>query len=398
MTAFPSISTVGVEPLKILVLIHEYPPTGGGGGRVAMDLCHGLAARGHKIQLLTAHWGDLPLEEEPQKGLRIVRLHSGRRQAYKAGLSAMMGYVVASVWRGLKIIRQWKPDLIHVHFAVPGGAAAWLLSQLSGLPYVLTAHLGDVPGGVPEKTGRWFQWIFPFTPPIWRRAGRVVAVSEFTRSLALKKYAVNIQVIPNGVDLKELDPGDISPNHTPRILFTGRFVSQKNPLLFVRTLAELKDLDWDCAMLGDGALRPEVENELKRCGLEDRVKLTGWLTPEEVLSWYRQSDILFMPSRSEGLPVVGVQGLALGLALVLSNAGGNPELIQEGVNGSLVNVDDVGGYCVALKKLLSDPERLLAARRASREMARKFDLERIVPAYERVFLDLWIEGKHAAKN
>ena len=70
----------------------------------------------------------------------------------------------------MKLAREWKPDLIHVHFAVPAGALAWILRRLTGIPYVLTAHLGDVPGGVPEKTGRWFRWIYPFTPPIWKKS------------------------------------------------------------------------------------------------------------------------------------------------------------------------------------------------------------------------------------
>ena len=66
------------------------------------------------------------------------------------------------------------------------------------VPYVLTAHLGDIPGASPEKTKKWFQYIQPFTPPIWKNAARVIAVSEFSRTMALKSYNVPIDVIPNG--------------------------------------------------------------------------------------------------------------------------------------------------------------------------------------------------------
>lgn len=370
--------------MRILVLIHEYPPVGGGGGRVAQDICEGLVEQGHEILILTAHCEDLPTKEQ-YDGIKIQRLKSWRRLPYKADIRAMAGYVWKSIWEGLKIIREWHPQVIHTHFAVPAGASAWLLNRLTGVPYVLTAHLGDVPGGTPEKTGKWFKWVFPFTPPIWKRAAAVVAVSEFTRQLALKSYPVEVGVIPNGVDLQKIDPGMITLNDPPRIVFAGRFMQQKNPLQIIRTLSTLKDLRWNCVLIGDGPLRQDMEGEIKAHGLEDRITLTGWIPPEAVLDWYARSDIMFMPSLSEGLPVVGVQALAMGLALVLSRAGGNVELIEQGKNGYLVDVRDVSGYEQSLRKLLSDPEACLAARLASRRFAQRFEIHSIVSAYAEVF-------------
>ncbi len=373
--------------MRILVLVHEYPPVGGGGGRVAQELCEGLAARGHHVHVLTAHWGDLP-QEEKKTNLLIQRLRSGRRQSFRAGMGAMLGYVLACLPAGLSLIKKWRPDLIHVHFAVPAGAAAWVLNRLTRTPYVLTAHLGDVPGGVPEKTAGWFRWVMPFTPPIWKRAARVAAVSEFTRSLALKQYPVNVQVIPNGVDLQQVKPDKIQAGNPPQIVFAGRFVEQKNPLQIVRSLANLQNLPWSCTLIGDGALRPQVEAEIARFGMEARFTLTGWVAPEEVLRHFAQSDILFMPSRTEGLPVVGVQALAMALALVLGRAGGNIELVEEGKNGYLVEPDDQAGFEHALRELLSSPERLQAARETSRTLAERFDLKQILDGYETLFKEM----------
>jgi len=370
--------------MRILVLIHEYPPVGGGGGRVAQDICEGLAEQSHEVLILTAHCDDLPMEEQ-HGGIKIQRLKSWRRLPYKADFRAMAGYVWKSFWVGLRIIREWRPQVIHTHFAVPAGASAWLLNRLTGVPYVLTAHLGDVPGGTPEKTGKWFKWVFPFTPPIWKRAAEVVAVSEFTRQLALKSYPVDVGVIPNGVDLEKIDPGNIALNDPPRIVFAGRFMQQKNPVQIVRTLSSLKELPWNCVLIGDGPLRGEIETEIKRCGLQDRITLTGWIKPEQVLEWYARSDIMFMPSLSEGLPVVGVQALAMGLALVLSRAGGNVELIQQGENGYLIDVDDASGYEESLRKLLSNPEACLQARNASRQVAQRFDIHSVVESYANIF-------------
>src|SRR5574339_893356 len=168
--------------MRILVLVHEFPPVGGGGGRVAEDICGKLAKRGHEVRVLTTHIKGLPYEEE-RNGFRITRFRSLRMEPYRASFLSMAVYVLAGLWVGLRLIGSFKPDMIHAHFAVPAGALAWILSRLTRIPYVLTAHLGDVPGGVPEKTDHWFRWVLPFTYPIWKRARRAVSVSEYTRQL-----------------------------------------------------------------------------------------------------------------------------------------------------------------------------------------------------------------------
>lgn len=370
--------------MRILVLCHEYPPIGGGGGRVAQDICAGLAARGHDVRLVTAVFKDLP-REETINGVTIYRLNSGRKQEFRAGLGAMLGYLIAGLPFCLRLISRWRPDVIHVHFAVPAGALGLALKIFTGIPYVITAHLGDVPGGVPEKTGKWFRFIYPFTPPIWRGAKAVAAVSSFTARLAESAYpGIQTVVIPNGVDTREYDPGPVALHDPPRVVFAGRFVPQKNPAGVVYALNMVKDLPWTCAMLGDGALRPDVEALVASLGLRERFTFPGWLAPAEVKNWFAKSDILFLPSFSEGLPVVGVQGMAMGLALLLSRAGGNPDLVDASRNGYLCEPEDAAGFASALRKWLTDPTELRQARQSSREMAEVFSLERVVAKYEDV--------------
>src|SRR5574341_436868 len=242
--------------MRILVLNHEFPPIGGGGGRAAEAVCRGLAKRGHAVTVLTAHWKGLP-DEEKRDNYQIIRIVSLRTQPFHASFPVMAAYVLAGLWAGSRLIRLFHPDVIHVHFAVPAGALAWLLSRLTAVPYVLTVHLGDVPGGVAEKTGRWFRWVYPFTRLIWREASHIAAVSEFTRDLALKKYNEAIEVIPNGVDVNALKPDHINLNDPPRIVFAGRFMPQKNPLQVVRTLNELKEYPWQCLSHRDDGAREE---------------------------------------------------------------------------------------------------------------------------------------------
>lgn len=371
--------------MKILVICHEFPPVGGGGGKAAEDICKNLNSLGHEVTVLTSYHGGLSREELSTAG-KIIRIPVGRKHAFKATIFDMANYLLVGFWRGLKLIISWKPDLVHVHFAVPGGALAWMLNKITGLPYVLTVHLGDVPGGSPKKTEGWFRWVYPFTPPIWNSAARVVAVSEFTKTLAQKHYQTDIEVIPNGVDLAELDPGDIRANDPPRIVFAGRFVPQKNTSMIVKVLAEIKNLEWDCVMIGDGETRSENIQEISKLGLERRVQFPGWVTPEQVVEYYKSGDILLMPSLWEGLPVVGVQALAMGLAIVSSPAGGFIDLVEDGKNGFLIRGYDLKDWSRAMEELLEDKAKLQTFRDASRLHAQKFSLDKIAKRYEDIFV------------
>lgn len=370
--------------MRILVLNHEFPPIGGGGGRAAEHICKTLAGRGYEIEVLTSHLKGLTREER-RDGYHITRVPCLRTQPFKASFLSMGLYVLAGLWAGSRFIRASHPDLIHVHFAVPAGPLAWMLSKLHRIPYVLTAHLGDVPGGTPEKTGGWFRFVFPFTRPVWRDADAVVAVSEFTRGLALKHYRTEIKVIPNGVDLETRSPESIRVNPLPRIVFAGRFMAQKAPVQIVRILGGLSDLPWECVMIGDGPLMDDVKKEISSRGLEGRFHLTGWIDPQQVLDWFEKSDILFMPSLSEGLPVVGVQALSRGLAIIASKIGGFLDLIDHGRNGYMVEVGNTDQFVSHLRELLLDREKLLAFRKSSLEKSANFDINRVADEYEKVF-------------
>lgn len=372
--------------VKILVLNYEYPPVGGGGGRACADLCRALAQFGHELRLITSHAQGLP-RREMIDGYQVVRVPSGRRDLTRASLPAMLGYLLGAFSPAMSLIRRWKPDLMHVHFAVPTGALGYVLSRLTGAPYVLTAHLGDVPGAVPEKTDRWFRFIYPFTPPIWKAARAVVAVSSFTKELAQRYYLVEMAIIPNGVHLPETSQMSerLVVAQPPKLIFAGRFQPQKNLLLLVEALSNLKDLEWSCVLLGDGPQRGAIETAIQENALGERIHLAGWVSSDEVWRALGESDILVMPSLSEGLPVVGVHALAQGLAIVASRAGGLVDLVQEGVNGYLSAIGDRQGFEEGLRRCLLDSERLQQMKNASRSRAVLFDIRHIAEAYQEVF-------------
>jgi glycosyltransferase involved in cell wall biosynthesis len=370
--------------MKILVLNYEFPPVGGGGGRASADLCKELAARGHDVRVLTSGVPGLAGNEKID-GYVVKRVYTGRRSIFRASFFVMVGYILGGLIPGIRLLRRWRPDVIHAHFAVPTGVLAFLLARLSGIPYVLTAHLGDVPGGVPQKTDRWFRLVYPFTPPIWRGAAKVVAVSTYTRDIALNHYSVPIHVIPNGVSLSGRALASRMLGEPPRLIFAGRFQPQKNLPFLVDVLSRVVDVPWICSLIGDGPSRLVVEAKIRDLDLGGRIRLEGWLTSEQVWRSLGESDVLVMPSLSEGLPVVGVQALAQGLAIVANRAGGLVDLVEDGVNGRLCDIDDDKCFETSLRWCLHDRDRLQRMKEASASMAGRYDINNVVLEYENVY-------------
>ena len=368
--------------VRILVLNYEHPPLGGGGGRLAAKVASGLVRRGHQVRILTAGMPHLPMESV-EEGVEVRRLRAFRRREDTCSVPEMAAWVMRAIPAAISEVHRWKPDVIHAHFAVPTGAVAWVVHKVTGVPYVLTAHLGDVPGGVPEQTGNLFRWIKPFTVPIWRDAAATTAVSSFVAGLAGNAYGVSPRIILNGTTLPA--PRELKSAPVPRLLFVGRMSIQKDPLTVVSALALLKDLPWTCVMIGEGPLALDLSKEIIREGLQNRIELRGWVSSEEVAVAMSESEILLIPSLSEGLPMVAVEALANGLAIAGSRIGGLADVLEEGVNGTVFDLAAGHvGFAQALRLLLADPERLESARRASLGLSRRFDLGFSLDAYDAV--------------
>jgi glycosyltransferase involved in cell wall biosynthesis len=371
--------------VKILILNYEYPPLGGGGGRLAARVGAGLVSRGHQVRVLTAGMAQLP-KMSVEEGMEISRLRAFRRREDTCSVPEMALWAATAIPAALVEIHRWKPDVIHAHFAVPTGVVALVAHQVTGVPYVLTAHLGDVPGGVPEQTGNLFRWIKPLTVPIWKSATAVTAVSSFVSGLASKAYDLSPQVILNGITLPP--PPMLEIRQPARLLMVGRMSVQKNPLLAIRALGLLREIRWNCTILGDGPLLAEARVEAELLGLADRINFTGWTSAAEVSRVMQDSDILLMPSLSEGLPMVAIEALTHGMALVGSRIGGLSDVAQESgvtANARLFDLSEgAEAMAAALKPYITDPISLLAARHASLALTSRFDLENSLDAYESV--------------
>lgn len=366
--------------LRILCLNYEYPPVGGGGGRIAHRINAELVRRGHHVRVQTAGLRHLP-SSEVVEGVEIFRTESFRNKEDTCTVAEMALFLLTSLGPTLKHIRRWKPHVVHAHFAVPTGALAWAAHRITGVPYILTAHLGDVPGGVPEQTAGLFRLVMPFTRPIWRRAAAITAVSTFVAELAEKAYGRQTEVVVNGIPLSPRP--EIHAHHPPKIVMVGRLSVQKNPLLAIRALALLRDLEWEFQVIGDGPLRGEMEQEAAAAGLSDRIRFSGWQDSTSVQASMRDSDILLLTSLSEGLPMAAIEALDAGLAIVSSRIGGVTDVVENEINGAVCDLAPES-FAAGLRPLLSDADELIRRREASSLRAGRFDIRATAESYERI--------------
>jgi glycosyltransferase involved in cell wall biosynthesis len=371
--------------MRILVLNYEFPPIGGGGGRFSADLCRHLARFGHDIRVPTARFRGLPAREVFE-GYEIWRTWSGRRQAHTCPVPEMAFYLAANLVPTLKQVFSWRPQVINVHFAVPTGPLAWISRRLTGIPYVLSAQLGDIPGGVPVQTDHLFCWVKPFTVPIWHKAAAVTVPSGEIADLVQRAYGLSAHVVPNGVELEALHPRKPKVHSPIRLVFVGRFSLQKNLVFLLEVLGKLRDLDWRLDLVGDGPLRGELEDLCRREKVAARVHFHGWVTPEAATAVMRDSDILVMPSLSEGLSLVGLQALGLGLALATSDHRSMKDLVADGVNGFTCPATEVSVFARCLGDLLANPPMLLAMKQASLKIAPRFEAGRVARQMEKLLL------------
>lgn len=369
--------------MRILVLCYEYPPLGGGGGRVAQSIARQMAARGHEVRVQTAALGFRSVVEQDE-GAAVYRTASARRKADTCSVPEMGLYCATSFFPTLRHIREWKPDVIHAHFAVPTGALAWAVSRLTKVPYVLTAHLGDVPGGVPDQTDRLFKVIGPIANRIWQDAAAATAVSSFVQELAQLAYHRPVVRILNGIDLRDALPAPPEPHRHRHLVFVGRLNPQKDPGFLLDVLGSLLRLDWKLTLIGDGPLMGTVRERIARYRLADRVTATGWLDAASVQRVLSEADILCMPSTSEGLPVAAIEALKHGLAIIASNIPGVRDVVDDGVNGFLFPTGDFAAFAHKINWLLENDSTLQAMKHASWAKARQFEISTVADQYEKV--------------
>ncbi len=268
-------------------------------------------------------------------------------------------------------LRQAGADHLHAHFGTNPAAVAMLCHEVGGPSYSFTVH-GSEEFDKPEFLG---------IGEKIRRAAFAVAISSFGRAQLCRwaRYEDwrKIHVVRCGVGQGLLSWPPSPVPEAPRLVCVARLVQLKGHAVLLEAASRLAadGVSFEIVLAGDGPFRGQIEELIRRYGLEGRVHLGGWMNGDQVRRAISGSRALVLPSFSEGLPLVVIEALALGRPVITSALAGIPELVESGVTGWLVPAGSVDALVPAMRDALqAPPARLQEMGRAGKaRVARHHD-------------------------
>jgi colanic acid/amylovoran biosynthesis glycosyltransferase len=287
----------------------------------------------HPLGLLKAIWLTFKLSQRSTRGLFVHLI-------YVAEACVLVNW-----------FRTTGVSHIHAHFGTNSTTVALLCHAIAEIPYSFTVH-------GPEE------FDFPETLSLTEKINQatfVVVISSFGKSQLYRwcDYSqwAKIHVVHCGLEADFLQQPFEAIADTPNLVCVGRLCEQKGQLLLIEAMRQLAIADIPCqlTLVGDGALRPQIEALIHQYHLESRVKITGWASSAEVQTAIREARSLVLPSFAEGLPVVIMESLALGRPVISTYIAGIPELVETGVNGWLVPPGSVEALTAAMQAVLQTP-------------------------------------------
>ena len=302
-------------------------------------------------------------------------------------------YIISGFFKCIKICRKFKPDVIHAHWPFPHAYIALGAAKLFKIPLVLNFH------GAELLLIRKKKWVKPLLKFAISQAQAVFANSSFTASKIKALRNVEIEWSPYGTTL-ETGTGNAEPHPVQgkfKILFVGRHIERKGIRYLIEAAKYLPRDQFEIRIVGIGDLTEELKKLASESATPNSAEIifTGKLSPEALANEYKTANVFTLPAivdskgDTEGLGVVLIEAMELGLPIVASNVGGIPDVVIDGETGILVPEKDPEALANAYKRLASNPElisQLLAG--AQKRIAECFTwdgiIERQIAVYNKV--------------
>jgi N-acetyl-alpha-D-glucosaminyl L-malate synthase BshA len=360
-------------------------PTFGGSGVVGTELGKALALKGHEIHFITY--------SQP------VRLGSFRENIFYHEVSVSdyplfdyQPYETELTSKLVDVAIHEKLDLLHVHYAIPHASAAYMAKQILKskgiyMPFVTTLHGTDITlvGKDPS-----FEPVITFCI---NQSDAVTAVSESLRRDTFEHFDVRrpIHVIPNFI-VPTLTPPDVCSQLRTRYAKDGErllcHVSNFRKVKRVEDVVRIFDrvqqkISSKLILVGDGPERYNVEQLVRELNIQDKVVFVGKV--RDTAHVLQISDLFLLPSETESFGLAALEAMAVGVPVISSNTGGIPEVNIHGHTGYLSEVGNVNEMADFAINILREDEILEQFKNAALNRSHHFDIEKILPVYEKVY-------------
>jgi L-malate glycosyltransferase len=360
-------------------------PTYGGSGVVATELGIALAKKGHKVHFMS-------YSQPFRLNLFTENLFYHEFNVNDYPLFDYQPYESVLASKIVDVAEYEQLDVLHVHYAIPHASVAYTAQQILKskkihLPYVTTLHGTDI-----TLVGR-----DPAFEPVIRfslnHSNAITSVSESLKKDTLKTFKIDnkISVIPNFINIKDYETGfdyclkrKYAANNEKVIVHISNFRKVKRVEDVIKVFELIrKETPAKLLLVGDGPEKPVIEALARKMNLGHDVIFIGKIAdPKEILS---MADLFILPSETESFGLSALEAMAMKVPVISTNSGGLPELNKEGLTGFLSNVGDIESMANNSLKLLLNEELLKKFKENAFEHAKKFDIEKILPLYEKQY-------------
>jgi N-acetyl-alpha-D-glucosaminyl L-malate synthase BshA len=291
------------------------------------------------------------------------------------------------------MVKLYKIELLHVHYAIPHAYAGYMAKQMLKdegiiIPMVTTLHGTDITlvGNHPfYKTAVSFSI---------NKSDVVTSVSQSLKDDTYKLFNIKkeIHVIPNFIELDKIrNESQISCHRSVMAKKEERIVTHISNFRKVKRIPDIikifykiqEKIPAKLMMVGDGPEKVKAEQLCKELGIEEKVIFFGNSSEiDQILSY---SDLFLLPSETESFGLAALEAMAWSVPVISSNSGGLPEVNFDGISGYLSNVGDVDSMAENALKILTDDATLAKFRESALSVAQQFDIKNILPLYEELY-------------
>jgi len=362
-------------------------PTYGGSGAVATELGLELARRGHDVHFIS-YASPFRLRGFAER----VTFHEVTPLDYPL-FEQSSPYALALAVKQHEVAKRERVDLMHVHYAIPHAATAWLAKQMLeheqlSMKIVTTLHGTDITlvGQDPSY--------YTLTKFSIEQSDAVTAVSSYLREETYRAFGCghcDLRVIPNFISTADYHPPTddsfrkrLAPKGHRVLVHVSNFRPVKRIGDVVKIFAGVrKKLPATLVLVGDGPDRDAAEHDVDSLGLRKDVRFLGKV--ENVGDVLRGADLFLLPSATESFGLAALEAMACAVPVVASRAGGLPEVVEDGKTGFLAPVGDVPAMTERALRVLEDAGAHERMQQHAAARALEFSADRVVPRYEELY-------------